>query len=83
MSSLHANNQHFVPIVAPGIYMKTDVEYGPLSRGLEQNVFVKDLYGHAEYVGHVWPGPTYFPGSYLLCKINFRPTMTLSYYHFS
>lgn len=63
MSSLHANNQHFVPIVDPGIYMKTDVEYGPLSRGLEQNVFVKDLYGQAEYVGHVWPGPTYFPGS--------------------
>jgi alpha-glucosidase (family GH31 glycosyl hydrolase) len=60
LTNLHANNQKFVPIIDPGIYMRHD-NYSTLTRGLEQNVFVNDLTGDTPYLGQVWPGPTYYP----------------------
>ena len=60
LTNLHDNNQKFVPIIDPGIYIRDD-SYDTLTRGLERNVFVKDLDGVNPYMGQVWPGPTYFP----------------------
>lgn len=42
VNSLHANNQHFVPIVDPGIYV-SDPTNPTFVRGLEENVFVNDM----------------------------------------
>ena len=61
VTSLHANNQRFVPIIDPGIYVR-DEEYDAYKEGMKQNVFVMDMTGETPYLGQVWPGPTYFPG---------------------
>jgi len=34
--------------------------YDAYEKGLEQDVFVKDITG-GNYLGQVWPGPTHFP----------------------
>lgn len=60
LTTLHANDQKFVPIIDPGIYIR-DADYPTLVRGEAQNVFVKDLNGQDPYLGQVWPGPTYYP----------------------
>ena len=60
VNSLHANDQYFVPIVDPGIYVANPT-YSAFVKGMEQNVFVKDMNGVDPYLGQVWPGPTYFP----------------------
>lgn len=60
VTSLHNNNQRFVPIVDPGIYVR-DPSYTTFTEGMEQNVFVMDMTGSTPYLGQVWPGPTYFP----------------------
>jgi alpha-glucosidase (family GH31 glycosyl hydrolase) len=60
INNLHTNNQHFIPIVDPGIYVRDDT-YDAYTSGLEQNVFVMDMTGDRPYLGQVWPGPTYFP----------------------
>lgn len=60
VDSLHAADQRFVPIVDPGIFVE-DADYSAYTRGLEQNVFMTDLYGSDPYLGQVWPGATYFP----------------------
>lgn len=53
---LHANKQHYVPIVDAGI-AKPDAgdEYVAYDRGTELDVFIKGT-DDKEYVGEVWPG---------------------------
>mmetsp|Transcript_2439 Transcript_2439/g.2533 ORF Transcript_2439/g.2533 Transcript_2439/m.2533 type:complete len:936 (+) Transcript_2439:46-2853(+) len=58
VGKLHANGQHFVPIVDPGIM--TYSGYDAYEKGLQLDVFIKDLQGN-NYYGQVWPGPTHFP----------------------
>lgn len=60
IGSLHDNGQRFVPIIDPGIYV-LDSSYDAYTSGVEQNVFIKDLYGNDNFIGQVWPGPTVFP----------------------
>jgi alpha-glucosidase len=60
INTLHSNDQRFVPIIDPGIYVRDD-SYPAYSRGLQQNVFINDMTGTQPYLGQVWPGPTYFP----------------------
>ena len=58
VGTLHANGMHFVPIVDPGIMVKSgDAAY---ESGMKAGVFIKDVTG-GYYLGQVWPGPTYFP----------------------
>ena len=68
VDTLHDNGQRFVPIVDPGIFVE-DTQNPSYVQGMAQNVFVKDLQGVNNYLGQVWPGPTYFPGRelYSLC----------------
>lgn len=58
VDELHGNGQHFVPIVDPGIMVYPG--YEAYDRGVREGLFVKDLTG-GNYLGQVWPGPTYFP----------------------
>jgi len=58
VDNLHANGQHFVPIIDPGIMVYSG--YSAYETGVELDVFVKDITGNY-YLGQVWPGPTYFP----------------------
>jgi alpha-glucosidase (family GH31 glycosyl hydrolase) len=58
VDGLHANGQHFVPIVDPGI--KVESGYDAYEQGLKDDIFVKDIQGN-NFLGQVWPGPTYFP----------------------
>ncbi len=60
VDNLHNNNQKFIPIIDPGIYVRDD-NYPAYTRGLEQNIFVNDMTNTQPYLGQVWPGPTYFP----------------------
>ncbi|CAE7661056.1 unnamed protein product [Symbiodinium microadriaticum] len=71
VNNLHANNQRFVPIIDPGIYVR-DQQYDAFTEGLRQNVFVMDMTGVNPYLGQVWPGPTYFPGVIMLDNILFE-----------
>jgi alpha-glucosidase len=50
VENLHTNDQHFVPIVDPGIYV-SDPTNPSFVRGLAQDVFVKDLNGVDPYLG--------------------------------
>jgi alpha-D-xyloside xylohydrolase len=58
VAGLHANGQHFVPIIDPGIMVYSG--YDAYESGLKKDLFVKDITGNY-YLGQVWPGPTYFP----------------------
>jgi len=58
VSQLHANGQHFVPIIDPGIFIQEG--YTAYDEGMEKDLFIKDMQGTG-YMGQVWPGPTYFP----------------------
>lgn len=58
VASLHENGQHFIPIVDPGIMIYDN--YPAYDQGIAQDIFVKDIQGN-NYLGQVWPGPTYFP----------------------
>lgn len=58
VDSLHANGQHFVPIIDPGIMVYSG--YDAYEEGVSKDLFVKDISG-GYYLGQVWPGPTYFP----------------------
>lgn len=58
VAQLHDNGQHFVPIIDPGIMVQDG--YDAYEAGLKADIFVKDLQGN-NYLGQVWPGPTYFP----------------------
>lgn len=61
VASLHANNQRFVPIIDPAIYVLSPT-YSTYTTGVADDVFVKDYTGKDFYLSQVWPGPTYFPG---------------------
>lgn len=50
INDLHANDQYFVPIVDPGIYV-SDPTNPSFVRGMQENVFVKDLNGVDPYLG--------------------------------
>jgi alpha-glucosidase (family GH31 glycosyl hydrolase) len=52
VDQLHANNQHFVPIVDPGIYV-ANPNYSTYSEGIAQDVFIKDLTQSSYYLGQV------------------------------
>ena len=58
VDGLHANGQHFVPIVDPGI--KTLPGYPAHDDGVAADLFIKDILG-GDAQGQVWPGPTNFP----------------------
>jgi alpha-glucosidase/alpha-D-xyloside xylohydrolase len=59
VEELHANGQHYVLILDPGISMAYD-NYSTLQRGLADDVFLKDEQNE-NYLAQVWPGPVYFP----------------------
>lgn len=52
VTALHNNNQHFIPIVDPGIYVRDDT-YDAYTSGMEQNVFVMDMTMQTPYLGQV------------------------------
>ena len=52
VDSLHTNNQRFVPIVDPGIYVR-EPSYDAFKEGMERNVFVMDMTGSTPYLGQV------------------------------
>jgi alpha-glucosidase len=64
LSKLHANGQHYIPIVDSAIYIPnpenaSDV-YPTFNRGNETNAFMLNENGSL-YIGSVWPGYTVFP----------------------
>ena len=59
INSLHGNDQYFVPIVDPGIYV-LDPTYSTYTSGMEQNVYVKDLNGVDPYLGRTFHVNLYF-----------------------
>lgn len=64
LSRLHANGQHYVPIVDSAIYdpnpeIPSDA-YPTYNRGAKMNAFMLNPDG-TEYIGDVWPGYTVFP----------------------
>ncbi|KAF2493905.1 glycoside hydrolase family 31 protein [Lophium mytilinum] len=64
LSQLHANGQHYVPIVDSAIYIpnpnNASDAYGVYTRGNDSNVFLMNPDG-SQYIGAVWPGYTVFP----------------------
>lgn len=50
VDKLHGDDQYFVPIVDPGIYV-SDPTYPAFVKGVQQDVFVKDLHGQDPYLG--------------------------------
>lgn len=64
LAQLHANGQHYVPIVDSAIYIpnpnNASDNYSVYTNGHEQDVFLRNPDG-SEYIGSVWPGYTVFP----------------------
>jgi alpha-glucosidase len=64
LSQLHANGQHYIPIVDSAIYVPNPENasdaYPPFNRGNESNAFMMNSDGSL-YIGDVWPGYTVFP----------------------
>ena len=58
LNYLHSQNQHMVPIIDPGIMVKSG--YPAYEDGIKHDIFIKDIKG-GNYLGQVWPGPTLFP----------------------
>eukprot|EP01031_Cornospumella_fuschlensis_P036226 gene36226-43943_t len=58
VDKLHANGQHFVPIIDPGIMIYSG--YEAYDRGVKEGLFIKDIQGN-NMGAKVWPGPVYFP----------------------
>ncbi len=64
LSQIHANGQHYVPIVDSAIYVpnpddSSDV-YPTFTRGYDADAFMLNPDGSL-YIGQVWPGYTSFP----------------------
>ncbi|KAH6657173.1 family 31 glycosyl hydrolase [Truncatella angustata] len=64
LSKLHANGQHYVPIVDSAIYAPNPEteqgQYPIYDRGVDQDAFLLNPDGSL-YIGAVWPGYTVFP----------------------
>ncbi|KAF2230688.1 glycoside hydrolase family 31 protein [Viridothelium virens] len=64
LSQLHANGQHYIPIVDSAIYVPNPSNasdaYGTYTRGNDSGVFMMNPDG-SQYIGNVWPGYTVFP----------------------
>jgi alpha-glucosidase len=64
LAQLHANGQHYVPIVDSAIYISNPSNasdaYGVYTRGNDSGVFLMNPDG-SQYIGAVWPGYTVFP----------------------
>jgi alpha-glucosidase len=64
LSKLHANGQHYIPIVDSAIYvpnpMNASDAYPTFNRGNESNAFMMNEDGSL-YIGDVWPGYTVYP----------------------
>ena len=64
LDALHANGQHFVPIVDSAIYVPNPSNasdaYPTYDRGVDANAFILNPDGSL-YIGDVWPGYTVFP----------------------
>lgn len=64
LAKLHANGQHYTPIVDSAIYIpnaNNDSDaYPTYDRGNQAGVFMKNPDG-SQYIGDVWPGFTVFP----------------------
>jgi alpha-glucosidase (family GH31 glycosyl hydrolase) len=73
VDQLHANNQHFVPIVDPGIYTG-DAGYPAYTEGMDQNVFISAIDGQP-YLGQVLPFSS-LPLSLLLCRSGLVPLIS-------
>ena len=58
VDGLHEKGMHFVPIIDPGIMVYPG--YEAYERGVKEGLFIKDISG-GNYLGQVWPGPTFFP----------------------
>lgn len=64
LSRLHANGQHYVPIVDSAIYIpnpnNASDNYSIYTDGNDRGVFLNNPDG-SQYIGSVWPGYTVFP----------------------
>ncbi|KAH8655172.1 glycosyl hydrolases family 31-domain-containing protein [Xylariales sp. PMI_506] len=64
LAKIHANNQHYVPIVDSAIYAPNPENasdaYSVYDRGVAQDAFLLNPDGSL-YIGEVWPGYTVFP----------------------
>lgn len=64
LARLHANGQHYIPIVDSAIYIpnpnNASDAYATYNRGHDLGVFLLNPDG-TEYIGDVWPGYTVFP----------------------
>jgi len=64
LSKLHANGQHYIPIVDSAIYVPNPTNasdaYPPFDRGEAVDAFMLNPDGSL-YIGEVWPGYTVFP----------------------
>lgn len=61
LTKLHANDQHYIPIVDSAIYAPNPEDpndaYPPYERGVDSNAFMLNPDGSI-YYGAVWPGYT-------------------------
>uniref|UniRef100_A0AAV2LKQ6 Uncharacterized protein n=1 Tax=Knipowitschia caucasica TaxID=637954 RepID=A0AAV2LKQ6_KNICA len=61
VKDLHAHNQHYVPILDPGISStQPPGAYWAFDEGLKRGVFIRDADGNT-LIGKVWPGLTAYP----------------------
>ena len=64
LARLHANGQHYIPIVDSAIYHpnpnNASDNYSVYTDGNDRGVFLKNPDG-SQYIGSVWPGYTVFP----------------------
>jgi len=62
LSKLHANHQHYVPIVDSAVYAPNPENasdaYPTFDRGVEAKAFILDPEDLDLYIGAVWPGYT-------------------------
>ncbi|KUI70834.1 Alpha-glucosidase [Cytospora mali] len=65
LSKLHANGQHYVPIVDSAIYHPNPENasdaYATFDRGVEAGAFMLNPDEESLYIGAVWPGYTVYP----------------------
>jgi len=62
VDDLHANGQHYVMIIDPGISNQEPAgSYPAYDEGIEKDVFIKDSRTGLPLEGKVWPGKTVYP----------------------